>query len=196
MNQSEFLAIISNLLKAREKSRVHGAIGFDFASDWLKNWRESFKPIIKCSNRSHVITFYSHLKTAQFISKKGLVSKETKEKVGGEKKNETLPWGVVNGHIKQLGNDSRKWLRDCDCNAVGEWLKNLTPLSTNEKQNPNQSLFSIALSKSKVIATNFDWLIALFALVVIGVSTLVAVFRQARKSLACEQASKSLHYST
>ena len=32
MNQSEFLAIICNLLKAREKSRVHGAIGFDFAS--------------------------------------------------------------------------------------------------------------------------------------------------------------------
>ena len=28
MNQSQFLAIIWNLLKAREKSRVHGAIGF------------------------------------------------------------------------------------------------------------------------------------------------------------------------
>ena len=53
--------------------------------------------------------------------------------------------------------------------------------STNEKQNPNQWLFSIALSKLKVIATNFDWIVALFALVVIGVSTLVAVFRQARK---------------
>ena len=64
MNQSEFLAIIFNLLKAREKSRVHGAIGFDFASHWLKNWRESFKPIIKRSNRNHVITFDSHLKTA------------------------------------------------------------------------------------------------------------------------------------
>ena len=32
MNQSQFLAIIWNLLKAREKSRVHGAIGFGFAS--------------------------------------------------------------------------------------------------------------------------------------------------------------------
>ena len=64
MNQSEFLAIIYNLLKARKKSRVLGAIGFDFASHWLKNWRESFKPIIKRSNRNHVITFYSHLKTA------------------------------------------------------------------------------------------------------------------------------------
>ena len=64
MNQSQFLAITCNLLKAREKSRVHGAIGFGFASHWLKNWHESFKPIIKRSNRNHVITFYSHLKTA------------------------------------------------------------------------------------------------------------------------------------
>ena len=42
MNQSQFLAITYNLLKAREKSRVHGAIGFGFASHWLKNWRELF----------------------------------------------------------------------------------------------------------------------------------------------------------
>ena len=44
MNQSEFLAITCNLLKAREKSRVQGAIGFGFAfaSHWLKNWREIF----------------------------------------------------------------------------------------------------------------------------------------------------------
>ena len=64
MNQSQFLVIISNLLKAREKSRIHGVIGFGFAPHWLKNWRESFKPIIKRSNRNHVITFDSHLKTA------------------------------------------------------------------------------------------------------------------------------------
>ena len=63
MNQSEFLAIKGNSLEAREKSRVHGAIDFGFASHWLKNWRESLKPIIKRSNRNHVITFYSHLKT-------------------------------------------------------------------------------------------------------------------------------------
>ena len=42
MNQSQFLAITCNSLEAREKSRVHGAIGFGFASHWLKNWRESF----------------------------------------------------------------------------------------------------------------------------------------------------------
>ena len=63
-DQSQFLAILCNSLQAREKSRVHGAIGFGFASHWLKNWRESFKPITKRSYRDHVITFDSHLKTA------------------------------------------------------------------------------------------------------------------------------------
>jgi len=42
MNQSQFLAIIRNSLKAREKSRVRGAIGFGSTPHWLKNWRESF----------------------------------------------------------------------------------------------------------------------------------------------------------
>jgi len=64
MNQSQFLAIICNSLEAREKSRVHGVIGCGFASHWLKNWLYSFKPITKRSNRNHVITFDSHLKTA------------------------------------------------------------------------------------------------------------------------------------
>ena len=60
MNQSQFLAITCNSLKAREKSRLRGEIGFGFDSHWLKNWRESFKR----SNRNHVITFDSHLKIA------------------------------------------------------------------------------------------------------------------------------------
>ena len=64
MNQPQFLAITCNSLEARERSRVHGAIGFGFASHWLKNWRESFKPISKRSNRNHGITFDSHLETA------------------------------------------------------------------------------------------------------------------------------------
>ena len=64
MNQSQLLAITYNSLKAREKSRVHSAIAFGFASHWLKNWRESFKPITKRSTRNHVITFDSHLKTS------------------------------------------------------------------------------------------------------------------------------------
>ena len=37
MNQSQFLAITNNSLEAREKSRVHCAIGVGFASHWLKN---------------------------------------------------------------------------------------------------------------------------------------------------------------
>ena len=69
MNQSQFLAITCNSLKAREKSRVHGAIGFGFASHWLKNWRQSFKPITKLSNRNQVIGFHSHLKTALILGK-------------------------------------------------------------------------------------------------------------------------------
>ena len=64
MNQSQFLAMICNSLKAREESRVHGAIGFGLACRWLKNWRESFKPITERSSRNHVINFDSHLKTA------------------------------------------------------------------------------------------------------------------------------------
>jgi len=60
MNQSKFLAITCN-------SRVHGAIGFGFASHWLKYWRDSFKPITKRSNRNHVITFDSHLKTVLIV---------------------------------------------------------------------------------------------------------------------------------
>ena len=72
MNQSQFLAITCNSLKVWEKSRVHNAIGFGFASHWLKNWRESFKPITKRSN---------HLKTALT-------------------KSEKKPWRHVGGEVK------------------------------------------------------------------------------------------------
>ena len=61
INQSQFLAITWNSLEAREKSQVHGAIGF--ASHWFKYWRDSFKPISKRSNSNHVLTFDSQLKT-------------------------------------------------------------------------------------------------------------------------------------
>ena len=43
MDQSQFLAITCNSLEARERSRVHGAIGFPFDSPLLKNWREFFE---------------------------------------------------------------------------------------------------------------------------------------------------------
>ena len=58
------MAVTCNSLEARERSRVHGAIGFVYDSHWLKNWRESFKPITKRSNRNQVFTFDGHLKTA------------------------------------------------------------------------------------------------------------------------------------
>ena len=66
VNQSQYLATTCDSLKAREESRVYGAIGFGLASHWLKNWCKSFKPIIKRSNRNHVITSDSHLKTALY----------------------------------------------------------------------------------------------------------------------------------
>ena len=46
MNQSEFLPITRNLLKAREKSRVQDAMGF--ASHCLKDWRG-----LKAADRSN-----------------------------------------------------------------------------------------------------------------------------------------------
>ena len=70
MNQSQFLGINCNSLKTWEKSLIGGVIGFGFDSHWLKNWRESFKPITKPSNRNHVITFDSHLKTALEVRSK------------------------------------------------------------------------------------------------------------------------------
>ena len=48
MNQSEFLAITSNLLKARKKSRVQDTIGFPWLLIRLKT---------ECYNRNRVITF-------------------------------------------------------------------------------------------------------------------------------------------
>ena len=67
MTQSGFLATTCNLAQAREKWRVQGTIGFgfDFASQWLKNWRETFEAIIKRINFYRVITLNSHLKIAK-----------------------------------------------------------------------------------------------------------------------------------
>ena len=88
MNQSQFLVITCNSLKAREKSRVHGGIGFGFASHWLKNWRDSFKPITKRSNRNHVITFDSHLKTAlTYMKKFGMVKRKKRTLITQSGKN-------------------------------------------------------------------------------------------------------------
>ena len=53
----KFLAITCNLLKVQKKSCLQGAIGFGFASNWLKTWCGTFKPTAKHSNHNHVITF-------------------------------------------------------------------------------------------------------------------------------------------
>lgn len=63
MNQSELLTITCNLLKAQEKSRAQGVIGFGFASHWSENLREIFYLITNQSNRNRGIAFDSHLKT-------------------------------------------------------------------------------------------------------------------------------------
>ena len=64
MNQSQFLAIACNLLKAREKLRVQGGLSFGFSSRFLKNEREILKPITKDSDRNRVIIFDCHSKTS------------------------------------------------------------------------------------------------------------------------------------
>ena len=59
MNQSEFWAITSNLLKARDTKCVQVVRGFGFVS---LNWREIFEPITKRSDCNRLISFHSHLK--------------------------------------------------------------------------------------------------------------------------------------
>ena len=62
MNQSQFVANICNSLKEREKSPVHGAIGFGFNSHWLKNWRESFTGLLTGCARAEL---HNSVKPAQ-----------------------------------------------------------------------------------------------------------------------------------
>ena len=69
MNQSKLEAITCRRRKARENAQEQVAIGFGFTSDWLRNLRESFKPITKRSNtkpKQTQITFDSHVKIALF----------------------------------------------------------------------------------------------------------------------------------
>ena len=41
---------------------TQATIGFGFASNWFKTWRQTFKPIPTSSNRNHVNSFDSQLK--------------------------------------------------------------------------------------------------------------------------------------
>ena len=51
VNQSKFEVISCSWRKARENACERVTIAFGFTSDWMKKWRESFKPITKRSNR-------------------------------------------------------------------------------------------------------------------------------------------------
>ncbi len=53
--------------EARENVRARVTIGFGFTSDWLRKWREIFKPITKRSNskpKQTQLTFDTQVKTA------------------------------------------------------------------------------------------------------------------------------------
>ena len=45
VHQSKLEVIKRSRLKARENVHARATIGFGFTSDWLKKWRENFKPI-------------------------------------------------------------------------------------------------------------------------------------------------------
>ena len=67
MNQSKLEANTCSRHKARENVREQVAISLGFTSDWLRKWRESFKPITECSNakpKQTRITFDTQVKTA------------------------------------------------------------------------------------------------------------------------------------
>ena len=57
MNQSDFLEIACDLVKAREKMARTRCDCYWFCISLNENWREILKPITKRSNRNRVITF-------------------------------------------------------------------------------------------------------------------------------------------
>ena len=59
-----FQITILNLLKSQEKIARVRLTGINFASHWLKNWRDILEPITKRSNRKGVVTFDSQFNTA------------------------------------------------------------------------------------------------------------------------------------
>ncbi len=67
MNQSKLEANTCSWHEARENVRERITISFGFTSDWLKKWRESFKPITEGTNAKPMqtrITFDTQVKTA------------------------------------------------------------------------------------------------------------------------------------
>ena len=67
MNQSKLEANTCSRHEARENVREEVAIGFGLTSDWLRKWREFFKPITEHSNakpKQTRITFDTQVKIA------------------------------------------------------------------------------------------------------------------------------------
>lgn len=50
MTQPEFEANVSSRRQARENAYEQGTIGFDFASNWLRQLREFYQPITERRN--------------------------------------------------------------------------------------------------------------------------------------------------
>ena len=67
MNQSKLEVNTCSRREARENVRERVMIGFRFTSDWLKKWREFFKPITERNTakpKQMRISFYTQVKTA------------------------------------------------------------------------------------------------------------------------------------
>ncbi len=67
MNQLKLEANTCNWHEALENVRERVTIGFGFTPDWLRKWREIFKPITKRSNakpKQKQFTFDTQVKTA------------------------------------------------------------------------------------------------------------------------------------
>ena len=67
MNQSQFLAITRNLLKAWGKWRVKDVNWFGFAFHWLENWRQIFRAITNCRYRQSRNYFRQSMKTVLWM---------------------------------------------------------------------------------------------------------------------------------
>ena len=64
-NQSKLKVIACSRRKAWENACERVTIGFGFTSDWMKNWREFFKPIAQRSKRkTNQLLFDTQMKTA------------------------------------------------------------------------------------------------------------------------------------
>ncbi len=73
MNQSNLEANTCSLHEARENVHELVTISFGFSPDWLRKWREIFKPITKRRNaktKQTQLTFDNQVKTALVHSPK------------------------------------------------------------------------------------------------------------------------------